>query len=349
MTSAPPNDGPADEGDRPPIGAPPIGAPPIGAPPIGASPPGVTPPGAPPLGAPAALVEHEPARTPLGAGHPHGEFALVVRDLWAGYPGQAPAIEAIDLVVPMGELVGLVGPNGAGKSTLFKAILGLLTPLRGDALAFGRPVADARDEIAYMPQAEEVDWSFPVSVMDVVLMGRQHRVRPFARASRADRRAASEALERVGLGALGGRQVGELSGGQRRRALMARTIARGGRLLLLDEPFAGLDAAVQHDLIAVLDELAREGRSVLIATHDLSCVANSCDEAWCLNRRCIASGPPSEVLTEEVLTRTFQRHLLSVTDGGRERLAPGEPRRESGTALLDVDGEQQAPRGGAAR
>jgi ABC-type Mn2+/Zn2+ transport system ATPase subunit len=297
-----------------------------------------------PLGAPGELVEHEPARTPLRAGHPHGEFALEVRDLWAGYRGQPPAIEAIDLVVPMGELVGLVGPNGAGKSTLFKSILGLVTPLRGDALAFGRPVAEARDEIAYMPQAEEVDWSFPVSVADVVLMGSQRRVRPFRRPSRADRRTASEALERVGLGGLANRQVGELSGGQRRRALMARTIARGGRLLLLDEPFAGLDAAVQHDLIAVLDELAREGKSVLIATHDLSCVANSCDEAWCLNRRCIASGPPAEVLTEEVLTRTFQRHLLSVTDGGRDRLAYDEPRGESVTALLNVDDEPDARR-----
>ena len=300
---------------------------------------GEPPPGVTPLGAPGELLDHELARTPLGAGHPHREFALVVRDLWAGYPGQPPAIEAIDLVVPMGELVGLVGPNGAGKSTLFKAILGLVTPLRGEALAFGRPVAEARDEIAYMPQAEEIDWSFPVSVADVVLMGSQRRVRPFRRPSRADRQAASEALERVGLGGLANQQVGELSGGQRRRALMARTIARGGRLLLLDEPFAGLDAAVQHDLIAVLDELAREGKSVLIATHDLSCVANSCDEAWCLNRRCIASGPPAEVLTEEVLTRTFQRHLLSVTDGGRDRLAYDEPRRESVTALLDVNDE----------
>ncbi len=295
------------------------------------------PPGVTSLGTAGELVEHKLARTPLNVGHSHGEFALVVRDLWAGYPGQPPAIEAIDLVVPMGELVGLVGPNGAGKSTLFKAILGLLTPLRGDTTAFGRPVAEARDEIAYMPQAEEVDWSFPLSVMDVVLMGRQRRVRPFARASRADRSMAREALERVGLGDLSKRQVGELSGGQRRRTLMARTIARGGRLLLLDEPFAGLDAAVQHDLITVLDELAREGKSVLIATHDLSCVANSCDEACCINRRCIASGPPSEVLTEEILTRTFQRHLLSVTDSGRNRPTDENSRHERISALLNLD------------
>ena len=258
---------------------------------------------------------HVPAREALAPEHPHREYALEVSDLWAGYPGQPPAIEAIDLRVPEGELVGLIGPNGAGKSTLFKAILGLIKPLRGEVRAFGRPVSKARDQIAYMPQVEEVDWAFPVTVTDVVLMGRYRRLRPFLRWSAEDRRRADDALARVGLEGVNGRQVGLLSGGQRRRVLMARAIARGARLLLLDEPFAGLDAAVQHDLIAILDRLARDGHSILLATHDLSCVASSCDEAYCLNRRCIASGPPSQVLTEEVLTRTFQRHLLSIAGG----------------------------------
>lgn len=258
---------------------------------------------------------HVPAREALAPEHAHREYALEVSDLWAGYPGQPPAIEAIDLRVPEGELVGLIGPNGAGKSTLFKAILGLIRPLRGEVRAFGRPVSKARDQIAYMPQVEEVDWAFPVTVTDVVLMGRYRRLRPFRRWSAEDRRRADDALARVGLEGVNGRQVGLLSGGQRRRVLMARAIARGARLLLLDEPFAGLDAAVQHDLIAILDRLAKDGHSILLATHDLSCVANSCDEAYCLNKRCIASGPPSQVLTEEVLTRTFQRHLLSFAGG----------------------------------
>ena len=256
--------------------------------------------------------EHVPARERLEAEHPHAEFALEVRDLWAGYPGDRPAIEGVDLQVPVGELVGLIGPNGAGKSTLFKAIMGLLRPLRGDVLAFGKPVSRARSDIAYMPQVEEVDWEFPVSVLDVALMGRYRRARPFARWSAEDRAAAMDALDRVGLADRAGRPAGRLSGGERRRLLMARAIARGARLLLLDEPFAGLDAAVQHDLIAILDELAREGRSILVATHDLSCVANSCDEAFCLNRRVIAAGPSASVLTEEVLTETFQRHLLAI-------------------------------------
>jgi ABC-type Mn2+/Zn2+ transport system ATPase subunit len=260
---------------------------------------------------PTTAADHTPARDPLRPDHEHREYALEVRDLWAGYAGQPPALEGVDLRVPVGEIVGMIGPNGAGKSTLFKAVMGLVAPLRGEVLAFGRPVSESTGDIAYMPQIEEVDWDFPVSVMDVVLMGRYRGARPFALWRRGDRHAAGDALERVGLSEFAGRQVGELSGGQRRRVLMARAIARGAHLLLLDEPFAGLDAAVQHDLIAILDELAAEGRSVLVATHDLSCVANSCDEAICLNRHLIAAGPPAEVLTEAVLTETFQRHLLS--------------------------------------
>lgn len=259
-----------------------------------------------------AAPEHVPAREPLDAEHPHRDFALEVRELTAGYPGEAPAIESVDLQVPVGELVGLIGPNGAGKSTLFKSIMGLLRPTHGEVLAFGRPIAEARADIAYMPQVEEVDWDFPVSVLDVALMGRYMRPRPFARWSSEDREAAMEALARVSLADRASRPAGALSGGQRRRVLLARAIARGARLLLLDEPFAGLDAAVQHDLITILDELSQEGRSILVATHDLSCVANSCDEACCLNRRVIAAGPSASVLTEEVLTETFQRHLLAI-------------------------------------
>ncbi len=258
------------------------------------------------------LHEHVPAREPLAPEHRHQELALEVRGLWAGYPGQPAAVRGVSFVVPSGEMVGLVGPNGAGKSTLFKSILGLIAPLRGDALAFGRPVREARDDIAYMPQVEEVDWAFPVSVLDVVLMGRYHRFRAFARWSRADHERAHDALARVNLVEFAGRQAGQLSGGQRRRVLMARAIARGARLLLLDEPFAGLDAAAQHELLEILDGLVREGTSILVATHDLSCVMSSCDEAVCLNREIIAAGPPAEVLTPEVLSETFHMHLVTV-------------------------------------
>ena len=259
---------------------------------------------------------HVPARARLASGHSHGPLALEVSGLWAGYPGKPPAIEDVSFVVPEGEMVGLVGPNGAGKSTLFKSILGVVRPLRGEVRIFGRPVGETRRDVAYTPQAEEVDWEFPVSVMDVVLMGRWNGTRPFLRWSRQDREIAQEALERVQLGQFARRQVGELSGGQRRRVLIARSIARGARLLLLDEPFAGLDAGVEHDLLRILDDLTHEGCSILIATHDLTCVATACDEACCLNRRVQGYGAPADVLTEEVLSRTFDRHLITVGEGG---------------------------------
>ena len=255
---------------------------------------------------------HPTARSPLARGHAHGPLALEVSGLWAGYPGKPPALEDVSFVVPEGEMVGLVGPNGAGKSTLFKSILGVVRPLLGEVRVFGRPVSETRADVAYTPQVEEVDWEFPVSVLDVVLMGRWAGSRPFRRWSREDRAAALEALERVSLSELAGRQVGELSGGQRRRVLIARSIARRARLLLLDEPFAGLDAGVEHDLLAILDELTHEGCSILIATHDLACVASACDEACCLNRRVQGYGPPADVLTEDVLSRTFERTLVPV-------------------------------------
>ena len=253
-----------------------------------------------------------PSLAPVNAGRP---LALEVNGLWAGYPGNPPAIEDVSFAVAEGEMVGLVGPNGAGKSTLLRSILGMVRPLVGEIRVFGRPVSETRRDVAYTPQVEEIDWDFPVSVIDVVLMGRWTETRPFRRWSRRDRELALDALERVHLADLAGRQVGELSGGQRRRLLIARSIARGARLLLLDEPLAGLDAGVEHDVLEILDELTREGCSIVLATHDLSCVASSCDGACCLNRRVQGYGPPANVLTEEVLSRTFDRHLITVRDG----------------------------------
>ena len=256
--------------------------------------------------------------------HTRGPLALDVSGLWAGYPGKPPALEDVSFAVPEGEMVGLVGPNGAGKSTLFKSILGIIRPLLGEVRVFGHPVSETRADVAYTPQVEEVDWEFPVSVRDVVLMGRWRGSSPFRRWSREDREATEGALERVGLSELANRQVGELSGGQRRRVLIARSIARGARLLLLDEPFAGLDAAVEYDLLAILDELTDEGCSILIATHDISCVASACHGACCLNRRVQGYGPPADVLTEDVLSRTFERALVPVGADREFVVARGE-------------------------
>jgi manganese/iron transport system ATP-binding protein len=242
--------------------------------------------------------------------------AVEARDLWAGYDGQ-PALEAVAFNIEIGCLAGLVGPNGSGKSTLLRVILGLHKPWRGDVLVFGSSAPPDRRRLGYTPQSEEVDWSFPVTLLDVVLMGRYGRLGPLRRPTRADREIAWQALESVRLADLADRRIGELSGGQQRRALVARALAQEADLLLLDEPLAGLDAAAQHDLIALLEGLRHQGKTFLVATHDLSCVAADFDHAILLNRRVVAFGRPSDVFTEELLNATFQRHLLLVRLEGR--------------------------------
>ena len=241
----------------------------------------------------------------------NSSLALDVQGLWAGYNGTA-VLRDITFQAPTGEIVGIIGPNGAGKSTLFKAILGLLKPWRGETLVFGQPDHIQRSLVGYMPQIDMVDWGFPISVEDVVLMGRYGRIGLFRRPSKTDREVAHAALERVEMASLRSRLVGELSGGQRRRVLLARALANHPKLLLLDEPLAGLDATAQHQLISIMRELRAEGTTVVLSTHDLSCVSAACDLTLCLNGRVVAYGPPQEVLVEQVLSETFGTHLLLV-------------------------------------
>ena len=237
--------------------------------------------------------------------------ALDIRGLWAGYNG-TPALQEVTLQVPQGDVMGIIGPNGAGKSTLFKAILGMLKPWKGEALVFGQPNHSQRSLVGYMPQTELVDWDFPVNVADVVLMGRYGRLGLLRRPAKADKTATEEALERVGMGHLRQRLIGELSGGERRRVLLARALVNGPRLLLLDEPLGGLDATAQHQLIGIVRSLGAEGAAVVLSTHDLSCVSTACDYTVCLNRHVVAHGRPEKVLTERVLSDTFGTHLLMV-------------------------------------
>jgi len=237
-------------------------------------------------------------------------LALEAQDLWAGYNGQ-PALEGVTFNIETGCLGGLVGPNGSGKSTLLRVILGLHRPWRGEIRLFGaarRP----RLRLGYTPQSEQVDWSFPVTVLDVVLMGRYGRLGLVRRPTKADREIAMGALESVRMADLAGRRIGELSGGQQRRALVARALAQEADLLLLDEPLSGLDATAQHDLLALFEGLRHKGKTLIVATHDLSCVAADFDHAILLNRRVVAFGRPKEVFTEELLNATFERHLLLV-------------------------------------
>jgi manganese/iron transport system ATP-binding protein len=242
--------------------------------------------------------------------------AIEVSDLWAGYDGQA-ALEGINLTIEEGCLAGLVGPNGSGKSTLLRAILGLHRPWRGDVRLFGQKVNRARPLLGYMPQVELVDWAFPVSVFDVVMMGRYGGLGLLRRPSRRDHEVVWHSLEQVGMTELARRQIGELSGGQRRRVLIARTLAQEPRILLLDEPFTGLDATAQHDLLDLFNEIRAAGKTLLVATHDLSCVAAAFDHAACLNRKIIAFGRPHAIFTEEILNATFETHLLLVNVEGK--------------------------------
>ena len=249
-------------------------------------------------------------------------LALEVRDLWAGYDGQ-PALEGVTFNIESGCLAGLVGPNGSGKSTLMRVILGLHKPWRGDIRIFGSSRRPDRRRLGYTPQSEQVDWSFPVTVLDMVLMGRYSRLGPLRRPTKIDREISWQALESVNLADLAHRRAGELSGGQQRRALIARALAQEADLLLLDEPFAGLDATAEHDLIALLEGLRHQGKTLLVATHDLSCVAADFDHAILLNRKVVAAGQPSDMFTEELLNATFQRHLLLVQLEGRTYVSHG--------------------------
>jgi len=236
---------------------------------------------------------------------------LAVRNLWAGYDGN-PVLEAVNFQVDRGDMVGIIGPNGSGKSTLIKTVLGLIKPLRGEVSVLGIDGVPQRRLVGYTPQTELVDWDFPVTVADVALMGRYSRRGLFHRTTKEDREAADASLELVKMFDLRDRLIGDLSGGQRRRVLLARAMAHNPELLLLDEPMAGLDATAQHQLLDLLDELRAKGATVVLSTHDLSCVSSRCDKAACLNRRLIAYGKPSEVLNEQVLGDTFGTHLLMV-------------------------------------
>jgi ABC-type Mn2+/Zn2+ transport system ATPase subunit len=245
---------------------------------------------------------------------PQPDCVVEARNLSAGYNGHT-ALEDVTFTIEPRCLAGLVGPNGSGKSTLMKVMLGLHKPWTGDVLIYGRRGKPERGRIGYMPQSELVDWSFPVTVADVVLMGRYGKLGLVRRPGRRDREAAMAALERVRLADRARRRIGELSGGEQRRALIARALAQEAGLLLLDEPLAGLDATAQHDLLRLLEELRTEGKTLFVATHDLSCVAADFDHAVLLNRRLIAFGRPEDVFTEEALSEAFQRHLFVLPQG----------------------------------
>ena len=235
-----------------------------------------------------------------------------------------PVLQAVDLDLPAGALVGLVGPNGAGKSTLLKALLGLVAPYAGWVSILGRGGAAARRLVGYVPQRESVDWDFPVDVLDVVLMGRYGRIGLFRRPSRQDRERAWEALEQVGMAAFARRQISQLSGGQQQRVFLARALAQDAEVYLMDEPLAGVDAATEAAVLTLLQRLRASGKTVLVVHHDLHAVQAFFDWLVLLNRRVVASGPTAQVFTPDNLQAAYGGRL-AVLPAPSEAGAPVAP------------------------
>jgi manganese/iron transport system ATP-binding protein len=237
--------------------------------------------------------------------------ALDLDDVTVTY-GSALALENIDGMVAPGEAVALIGPNGAGKSTLIKAILGLVPLASGRITVLGRSPAAARRDVAYVPQADTLDPEFPISVGQVVLMGRYRRIGWLRRPKAADRQAARRALEQVGLADRARHRFGTLSGGQRQRVLLARAIAAEPRLLLLDEPFNGVDAVSEQALLDAIAALKRQDTAVVVSTHDLALAHLACEEVCLLNRRQYGFGPTTVTLTPDRLRATYGGHALEL-------------------------------------
>ena len=235
--------------------------------------------------------------------------AVSLVDMAAGYHDRI-ALEDINLDVPVGSLLAIVGPNGAGKSTLLKVIAGLLPAWRGTVSVLGAPPGGAARRIAYVPQAELVDWHFPITVSGVVMMGRYPGLGLGRRPKRGDQEAVREALIGVGMLEHAERQIGALSGGQRRRVFLARAVAADAELFLLDEPVTGVDPTTQEDLMDLLEAEARRGKTVIATTHDLACAAQRFQKVATVNRRIIAHGPSSLVLDPAILAATYGGHLL---------------------------------------
>ena len=253
--------------------------------------------------------------------HAAHHAAVVLSEVTTGYDERA-ALTDITVAVAPGTLLAVFGPNGGGKSTLLKVIAGLLQPWSGHVHVLGaEPGREAR-RVAYVPQAEQVDWEFPVSVWDVVVMGRYARLGPFRRPGADDRRAVADALELVGMTAHAQTQIGRLSGGQRRRAFLARAIAADPDLYLLDEPVTGVDPTTQEDLMRILEAEARRGKTVIATTHDLASAAERFEDVLAINRTVIAHGRSDLVLDRDVLSRTYGGHLLVV---GGETLLVDDP------------------------
>ncbi len=252
------------------------------------------------------------------------QTAIETHNLTVSY-NHKPVLWDVDFSLPEGKLIGIIGPNGSGKTTLLKSIMGLIKPDSGYVNLFGCPLDEVRTRISYVPQRESVDWDFPVSVREVVQMGRYRRANLLRRLSAEDKSIAHEALRKVGLEAFAGRQISQLSGGQQQRVFIARALAQQADLYLMDEPFAGVDASSEQAILQLLSEMKAEGKTVVMVHHDLQTVQQYFDWVVLLNTRLVAGGPVETAFTEENLRQAYggQLTILSkVADLVKERDFP---------------------------
>jgi manganese/iron transport system ATP-binding protein len=262
---------------------------------------------------------------------------LAVSGVAVTYRNGTTAIRNMSFALPRGTITALVGVNGSGKSTLFKAIMGFVPLAAGDVAIFGEPAGRAlqRNIVAYVPQAEEVDWNFPVLVEDVVMMGRYGHMNFLRIPAAHDREMVDRALSRVGMEAYRKRQIGELSGGQQKRVFLARALAQEGQVILLDEPFTGVDVKTEEAIIALLMSLREEGRIMLVSTHNLGSVPRFCDRAVLINRTVLAAGATEDVFTHDNLQMAFGGVLRRYTLGGAELHEDAETDTRKVTVLTD--------------
>lgn len=250
--------------------------------------------------------------------------ALETHDLAVSYRGK-PVLHGVDIEIPYGSLTGVMGPNGAGKSTLLKAIMGVVQVDNGWVKLLGRPLKEVLGRIGYVPQRESVDWDFPVTVFDVALMGTYSGLGWFGRPGKRHRARAMEALEQTGMTDLAQRQIGELSGGQQQRTFLARALAQDAEIYLMDEPFAGVDAATERTIISLLGKMRDAGKTVVVVHHDLQTAARYFDRLLLLNLRVVAHGPTDEVFLPAILEKTYGGKLTLLSD-----VAARAVRREGG-------------------
>ncbi|WP_338760782.1 ABC transporter ATP-binding protein [Bernardetia sp. ABR2-2B] len=240
---------------------------------------------------------------------------LETHDLTVSYE-RKPVLWDIDLSLPKGSLVGIIGPNGAGKSTLIKAIMGLLPLSSGYVKLMDKNLDEVRDKVSYVPQRESVDWDFPISVFEVVLMGRYGKMGLMRRPSKKDKEVALQSLEQVGMSAFASRQISQLSGGQQQRVFLARALAQEADLYLMDEPFVGVDAATESAIITLLREMREAGKTVIVVHHDLQSAAEYFDWVVLLNMRLVASGETKTTLTKTLLEETYGGRLTVLSAVG---------------------------------